>query len=154
MWVASEPLNTVEIKAAMQKAVDGFDDYVKKEQIEIIDYTEWYVEDGIFDSRRVLDGRVRKLKIALSKGFKGLRLSGNTFWLEKKDWKDFIDYEEAVGAVIGKYKMLALCTYSLSKCGLPELIDVVRSPVCAYQTRRQMGVYRDFRTQKSAAGIA
>jgi hypothetical protein len=44
-----------------------------------------------------------------------LRLSGNTFWLEKADWDDFTKYEETVNNVIGLYPMLAICTYSLQK---------------------------------------
>jgi len=53
-----------------------------------------------------------------------LRLSGNTFWLEKQDWVKFADYEAVVNSVIGKYKMLAICTYCLDKCGASEILDV------------------------------
>jgi len=60
-------------------------------------------------------------------GFDGLRLSGNSFWLEKEDWAAFTDYEAAVDKVIGQARMLALCTYSLDKCGANEVLDVVRN---------------------------
>ncbi len=56
-----------------------------------------------------------------------MRLTGNTFWLEKPDWKSFTDYEAAINDVIGKYHMLALCTYSLDKCGAAEIMDVIRN---------------------------
>ena len=46
--------------------------------------------------------------------------------MEKADWKDFTDYEEAVNSVIGKHRMMALCTYSLEKCGVVEILDVVK----------------------------
>jgi len=59
------------------------------------------------------------------KGFDGLRLTSNTFWLEKKDWKEFTDYEAAVDNVIDKYRMIAICTYSLDKCGSSEVMDVI-----------------------------
>jgi PAS domain S-box-containing protein len=52
-------------------------------------------------------------------------LTGNTFWLEKKDWRDFAEYEKEVNNVIGKYRMMAVCSYSLDKCGASEVIDVV-----------------------------
>ncbi len=125
MWVTSEPLGVDEAKAALGNAVAGFDRYLKKGQIEIIPYSKWYVTGGTFDQGRVLNGWVRKLKNARRKGFAGLRLTGNTFWLEKKDWKKFTDYEEAVNSVIGKFKMLAICTYSLEKCGAAEVADVI-----------------------------
>jgi PAS domain S-box-containing protein len=68
---------------------------------------------------------VDKLNQALAKGYEGLRLTGNTFWLEKKDWKKFTDYENEVDNVISKYRMVAVCTYSLDKCGANEVIDVI-----------------------------
>jgi hypothetical protein len=44
--------------------------------------------------------------------------------LEKSLWKSFSDYEAAVDSVVGKYRMLALCMYSLSNCDAFEMIDV------------------------------
>ena len=43
----------------------------------------WYTLGGSFDSGRVLQGWVEKLDAARARGFDGLRLTGNTFWLEK-----------------------------------------------------------------------
>ena len=101
------------------------DVYLEKGQIEIIPYTHWYVEEGVFDSDRVLNGWIEKLNQALANGYDGLRLTGNTFWLEKKDWNDFIDYEKEIDRVLGNYQMLALCTYCLDRCNAKEIIDVV-----------------------------
>src|SRR4030066_978238 len=67
------------------------------------------------------------MKKALKKGYAGLRLTGNTFWLEKKEWNTFTDLEEAMNEVIGKYKMIAVCTYSLDKCDSNEIIGVIRN---------------------------
>ncbi|UCD83610.1 MAG: sigma 54-interacting transcriptional regulator [Deltaproteobacteria bacterium] len=125
MWVTSEPLNVEDAKKALKKEVENLEEYINKDQIEILDYTQWYTKSGHFDSDEVLRGWINKEKQALEKGFAGLRLTGNTFWLEKSDWKGFTDYEEAVNSVIGQHKMLAVCTYSLDKCIGAEIIDVV-----------------------------
>ncbi len=61
----------------------------------------------------------------MQNGFDGLRLTGNTFWLEKNDWDDFKGYEETVNDVIEKHRMIAICSYSLEKCNASEIIDVV-----------------------------
>jgi PAS domain S-box-containing protein len=127
MWVTSEPLSEEEAKEAMRRAVPNFDRYVERGQIEIVPYTEWYLKGGAFNLQRVLNGWVEKLNQALAKGYDGMRLTGNTFWLEKRDWKNFADYERDVNDVIGKYRMIALCAYSLEKCGASEVIDVVRN---------------------------
>jgi PAS domain S-box-containing protein len=70
---------------------------------------------------------VEKEKESLKRGFSGLRLTGNTFWLDKRDWRNFADYEAVINNVIGKYRMIAICSYSLDKCGASEVIDVVNN---------------------------
>ncbi len=125
MWITSEPLRAQAAHEALATEVPNLQDYICKGQIEILDYSQWYTAGGGFQSDRVLQGWVGKLDAALRRGFDGLRLSGNTFWLEKSDWKDFTAYEAAVDSVIGRYRMLAICTYSLDKCGAAEVMDVV-----------------------------
>jgi PAS domain S-box-containing protein len=125
MWVTSKPLMGEDAKAALHNVVKNVDDYIVNGQIEILDYDQWYTKSGKFEADEILHAWVEKKNQALKKGFDGLRLTGNTFWLEQEDWKDFRDYEAAVDNVIGKYRILALCSYSLDKCGVPEVIDVV-----------------------------
>ncbi len=125
MWITSRPLDVEEAKTALHKAVPGLDDYLRRGQIEILDYSQWYTVTGKFEADRVLQGWIDKEKYARGRGYEGLRLTGNTFWLEKQDWKDFSDYEAVVNDVIGNYRMIAICTYCMEKCGAYELIDVV-----------------------------
>ena len=125
MWVTSEPVGELEAKHALRAAVPDLARYLESGQLEILPHTDWYLKGGTFDSQRVLDGWVNRLNAAVAKGYEGLRLTGNTFWLEKRDWQDFTDYEQAVDAVLGRYRMLALCTYSLEKCGASEVADVI-----------------------------
>ncbi|MBE0446953.1 MAG: MEDS domain-containing protein [Actinobacteria bacterium] len=127
MWVTSAPLNEEEAEKALRKAVPDLNRYQDSGQIEIIPYTDWYVKGGAFSSQRVLNGWVDKLNQALAKGYDGLRLTGNTFWLEEAAWQDFTNYEAEVDSVIGNYRMIAICTYSLEKCSATEVVDVVRN---------------------------
>ena len=127
MWITAEPLSAADAKKALSEAMPDFARYLEKKQIEIIPHEQWYLLNGVFKSDRVLDGWVDKVNQALDRGFVGLRLSGNTFWLERKDWESFTDYEASVNDVIKKYKMLALCTYSLTKCTAADVLDVVRN---------------------------
>ena len=125
MWVTSQPLDVEEAKEALNRSVPDFDVYLEKGQIEIIPYTHWYVKEGVFDSDRVLNGWVKKLNQALANGYDGLRLTENTFWLEKEDWNGFVDYEKELDRVLGNRHTLALCTYCLDRCKATETIDVV-----------------------------
>jgi PAS domain S-box-containing protein len=127
MWVTSEPLVVAEAEEAMTKAVNYFDEYMRRGQIEIIPYNEWYLLGGTFDDDRVLNGWISKLEQALARGYSGLRLTGNTFWLERNHWQAFTEYEAKVNGVIGEYRMMAACTYNLDKCDGNAVIDVVKN---------------------------
>lgn len=127
MWVTSEPLMVAEAEEAMRGAVSAFDEYMRQGQIEIIPYNEWYLLEGTFDDDRVLDGWISKLEQALSKGYAGLRLTGNTFWLERNHWQAFTEYEAKINNIIGRYRMIAACTYSLDKCDAAAIIDVIKN---------------------------
>jgi len=124
IWVTSEPLEVEDAKVAIRQAVD-VDRYIEKGQIEILDYKEWYTRSGEFNAEEVLKIWVEKENQAVKRGFDGLRLTGNTFWLEDKDWGTFLDYEATVNGIIGEHRVLALCTYSLGKCGSSEIIEVI-----------------------------
>jgi PAS domain S-box-containing protein len=125
MWITSEPLHVKDAEAALKEAMTDFEVYQSRGQLEILDYTQWYTRSGCFDSDTVLQGWNDKLAAAIQKGFTGLRLTGNTFWLEESTWNDFKHYEEKINEVILGQPMLALCTYAVEKCGAHEILDVV-----------------------------
>jgi len=127
MWVTSEPLRVEEAKGALAKAVGTLDPYLGTGQIEVLEYSQWYTSTGKFEPDRVMQGWVGKLVAAQQRGFEGLRLSGNTFWLEESAWQEFAEYEAAVDRVIGQYPMLAICTYHLARCGAVEILEVMSS---------------------------
>jgi len=125
MWVTSEPFSEKEAREAMSNAVPDFDQYLKRGQIEIVPHTGWYLKDGVFNLKRVLNAWINKLNQAVARGYDGIRITGNAAWVEERDWRNFAEYEEEVNNVIGKYRMIAICSYSLDKCGASDVIDVV-----------------------------
>ncbi len=127
VWVTSPPLDAEEARAALQAAVPDLERYLKRGQIEIMPYTFWYLLGGEFNLERVLQGWVEKEKYALERGFDGLRLTGNTFWLERKLWDSFVEYEASVNNVIRDYRMIAICTYSIEKCTASDVIEVIKN---------------------------
>jgi PAS domain S-box-containing protein len=131
MWVTSRPLEAREAKKALRKAIPELDQFIENGQIEVVPYSDWYLSDGEFDADRALQGWVEKEESALDRGFEGLRLTGNTFWIERKDWRRFADYEAAVNDVIKSHRMIALCSYPLRKCTGSDVVDVVRNHVGA-----------------------
>jgi PAS domain S-box-containing protein len=124
MWVSCESFTEEEVMAAMREGVSDFDRYVERGQMEIVSHTEWYLKEGVFNLRRVLNAWVDKLNQALSKGYEGIRVTGQV-WFDKGDWKNLIEYEKVVNDIIGKHKMSAVCSYDLDKCGANEILDAV-----------------------------
>lgn len=127
MWVTSEALRPEDARNALTTVVGDLDERFHKGQLEILDYTDWYTKSGRFEAEEVLQGWVSKEAEAVAMGFDGLRLAGNTLWLEKEDWNSFNDYEREVNDIVGERRMIALCTYSLQRCGAPEIMDVLSS---------------------------
>ena len=125
VWITAQPLEVEEAKEALRKAVPEIDAYLENGQMEIIPYTHGYVKEGVFDPEKVVDSWVEKIDQALARGYDGLRATGDTRWLEKKGWDDFVDYEKKVDTLIGKHQVIALCPYSLDMCSEIEIIDVV-----------------------------
>jgi len=124
MCVASEPFPAEDVKVQLSRAIPGFYGYLERGQIEIVPHSEWYDIDGVFDCNRVLNGWLDKLEQAKARGFTGLRLTGNIFWLDTSRWNDFIGYEQMIDDRIGEEKIIALCTYSLDKCDANDILDV------------------------------
>jgi hypothetical protein len=128
VWVTSDFLTTADAVEALGRGVPAFPEYQARRQIEVLPYTDWYLKGGSFDLRRTLDMWMAKHDEALARGFAGLRVSGTPYWIhDKKDWDDFAAYEAEINRVIVGTKLLVLCTYSLQKCGVAEILDVVRN---------------------------
>src|SRR5205085_6492983 len=65
-----------------------------------------------------------------------MRVTGNTAWLEQKQWRDFMEYEAELNRGIGDQPMLVLCTYPLATCGAREFLDVAGTHQFAVAKRR------------------
>ncbi len=125
MWVTSKPLSIKEAGEALRKSVPDFDRYLRKEQIRIVPDSEWYLKNNVFNLQRVLNAWADQLNQALSSGFAGMRVTGDGCGLGREVWGKFADYEKEVNNMIGKYRMLAICSYCIDECGTSDIIDVV-----------------------------
>jgi len=123
-WVVSEPLTEAQVWQALDRAVPGFDRYVSNHSIEVLNAREVYLAGGEIDLHRIIGNWNHKLEGALSRGYQGIRVTGNTAWLEQKQWRDFMEYEAELNHGISDQPMLVLCTYPLTTCGATEFLDV------------------------------
>jgi signal transduction histidine kinase len=136
LWVTSEPLRAEEARTALRNAVPDLDDRLKSEQIEIIDHRDWYIRTGKADASATLRGWVQREEQALADGFAGLRLTGNTYWVERSDWDGFVDYEARVTKTFAGHRIIGLCSYCLGRCQPADILDVVANHQFALTRRR------------------
>jgi hypothetical protein len=136
MWVTSAPLTAEDARKSLKRVVQNLDACAERGQLEILDHSQWYTRSGAFGADRVLQGWLEKENLATESGFDGLRVAGNTTWLEKEHWREFADYESAINGILPNSRMIAVCAYSLDKCAASEVLDVLSSHQFAL-TRRQ-----------------
>ena len=135
-WVVSEPLTEEEVWQALARAVPGLGRYVSDQSIEVLKARDVYQAGGEINLHRIISNWSAKLERALSRGYQGIRVSGNTAWLEQKHWRDFMEYETELNRGIGDQPMLVLCTYPLTTCGATEFLDVAGTHQFAVAKRR------------------
>jgi len=154
LWVVAAPVTKEDAADALKQAVPHFDRYVADRSIEIVAARDWYLQDGKFDLDRVIQGWNEKLARAVARGYAGVRVTGDTAWLERKDWTDFCDYEESLNAAIANQRLAVLCTYPIEACGAGEVLDVVRTHQFAIAKRRGQWDVIESAGHQQAKGVA
>jgi len=87
----------------------------------------------------VTDGLNEKLASASARGYAGVRVTGDSAWLEKRDWKDFCEFEDSINQFIANQRLTVLCTYPLAAFGPDDVLDVVRTHQLAVTNRAGFG---------------
>ncbi|MCB8819468.1 sensor histidine kinase [Microvirga rosea] len=136
LWVTSEPFNREDARDSLRAAVPDLDRREKSGQIEIIDYRNWYLRAGNLDPDETVEQWLGRARTAVSEGYSGLRLTGNTFWLECDGFDEFADYEAKVNTRFSSQPILALCSYCLGRCRPSDVIEVVRNHQFAISRRQ------------------
>jgi DNA-binding CsgD family transcriptional regulator len=124
IWAVSEPITKEEARAVLGRDVPDVDQRAASGQLEVLEGYNWYLKGGEVDSKKITSGWHEKLQFALDKGFEGLRISGNAFWIESNQWKEFCEYEHELDEALEGRPMLVLCTYSLGASRAVDVLDV------------------------------
>jgi C4-dicarboxylate-specific signal transduction histidine kinase len=120
-------LTIEEAKDALKREVPDIDRHLADSRMEMVRARDWFLKGGTFDGKSLTQDWYDKLARVSARGYPGMRVTGDTTWLSKKDWRHFCDYEDGLNEVIGHQRLAVLCTYPLSACGAPQILDVVRT---------------------------
>jgi len=136
LWIVAEPVSMEEAREALKDAVPDLDRYMADCRVEMVPAENFFLQDGKFNGKRVADAMSAKLAGILGRGYAGVRVTGDTSWLTKKDWSHFCEVEEGINDVIGDQRLAILCTYPLAACGAFEILDTVRTHQFVLARRR------------------
>jgi DNA-binding CsgD family transcriptional regulator len=136
LWAPSEKITLEQACLALSRRIPDFDRRRAAGNMEIVPGRDWYLEGDRFGLERVISSWDEKLRGALAKGYDGIRVSGDAFWLNSKYYKDFCDYEHALNWPLEGRPMLALCTYPLVASSAAEVLEVARAHHLALARRQ------------------
>jgi PAS domain S-box-containing protein len=136
IWITSEPVSAEAARTALRCTVPDLDDRFQSGQIEILDFDAWYLRGGEQDIEAILDDWIARKERALASGYAGLRVSGNTRWIETREqWESFAAYEARVNACFREHRIVALCSYQLDHCTGADAINAIRTHEFAVMRR-------------------
>jgi signal transduction histidine kinase len=124
LWITSGSFDPGRAFSLLREVVPDLEHRVAAGQMEIVPIDSWYVAGNVFDSNAVLAGWIDRERLARERGFEGLRLSGDTIWVQRSGWNDFMDYERKVNGAFRSLRLVALCTYCSDTCSASDVIDV------------------------------
>lgn len=127
LWITSPPLSSLEARRAIKAALTNSDDLMERGQLKVLDHSDWYMKNGIFDLQKSSESFINEINRATDAGFRGVRLATNLSWLDKKDWQRFTEYEDRADKFVSARPMRVICSYPLGKCGPMEAIDIIRN---------------------------
>lgn len=128
LWVTSSPYGTGRAASEMRTAMSDFDRRAAAGQIHIVGYDEWYLKQGALSEAETIRNWITRKDQAVASGYAGLRITGNTSFLNEAMWNDFMDYEHALDVALKGQRILTLCSYCGAKCS----VDTALKVMCAH----------------------
>lgn len=124
LWIISDDITRGEAEELLRTEVKEFDRYLKKGQIAIIPYTEYYVKDGVLNLDNIIKHVISTHKLILEQGYDGIRASGDLRWLKKQDLDAFISFENRFNEAVSNLNFLGTCTYPINKFKKAEILNI------------------------------
>jgi hypothetical protein len=109
-YIASEETSD-EIRQAMKRFGLDVDELESRGALRVMDWRDWYIVGGKFSIAETLDRWKRMQDEAVAKGFKGLRVTGETACFFREGMvRELVEYEQALHRVL-ELPMAAVCAY-------------------------------------------
>lgn len=131
LWVTAPPLPAREAYQALR--THGVEEAIQDGALLILDFDHWYTSSAGLKGHDVVQLCLEEEERALTDGYNGLRIAGNTSFLKPGDWSTFIEYEQAVTAHFTSRRIVALCSYALGQRNDQQISEVLHAHHVAVQ---------------------
>jgi hypothetical protein len=126
IWVTSIPYESDRAISEMRAAVSDFDRRFAAGQIAILGYDEWYTKQEALKTDEVVHNWLERKDQALAAGYAGLRISGNTSFLDESTWDEFLQYERTIDDAFKDQPIATLCSYCTQRCPSSDRLEVIQ----------------------------
>ena len=129
VWVTAEPLDARAAKAELARTGLNVQALERKGSLIIRDASDWFAGiDGLDGAKaKIMDLWLDEERRALDAGYHGLRITGNTAFVNPADWSAFMEYEEYAEEAFARQRIVALCSFNLHQCQATDILDIIRS---------------------------
>lgn len=133
LWITAPPLPATDAIQALRAAHHGVDDAIEAGALRVIDFQDWYGSAGQLKGLDVIQFWLNEEERALAEGYNGLRITGNTSFLEPGDWSTFMEYEQAISESFKGRPILTLCSYARRQCNDEQFDEVLSAHHCGFE---------------------
>jgi hypothetical protein len=132
VWITAEPLDAHAAKAELARTGLNVQALERKGSLIIRDASDWFAGINGLDGNkaRIMDLWLDEERRALDAGHNGLRITGNTAFVNRADWSAFMEYEAFAEEAFASQRIVALCSYLLDRRAGADVLDVVRRHSC------------------------
>lgn len=110
-YIAGEE-SVAEVRRAMKNFGFEVEELEEKHALKVIDYRDWYIIQGKFETSKTMELWKKLYEEAVSKGFKGLRVTGEMSCFFKHGMvRELVEYEAALHRVLD-LPIAAICAYN------------------------------------------
>ena len=114
IWITAQPYGVAQATADLGQALPELGQMKSRGQITICGFEEWYLRPEL-SKETTIQRWLTEEERALQDGYNGLRISGNTSFVDGRAWSAFMDYERRINDGLQGRRVIALCSYDASK---------------------------------------
>jgi two-component system, sensor histidine kinase PdtaS len=133
IWITAAPLAATAAAAELGRAGLNVDALTRSGALVIRDHASWYGSSSVKGASDLVGLWLDEERRALTEGYSGLRVTGNTSFLSRADWPAFMAYEELLNQSCPERRIVALCSYLRERSAATDMNEVVQRHSCTLE---------------------